>query len=84
MGGYFYILFIDFMLKGKSLLRHTNLFIYLFIYLLFIYLFIYLFILYINYIIHCKVKRDNHQAPKIAGVHGNKKYPKKIRIKIYK
>ena len=39
---------------------------------------------YINYIIHCKIKRDNQQAPKIVRVPGNKTKPKKVRIKIYK
>ena len=28
---------------------------------------------YINCIINCKIKRDNHQVPKIARVPGNKK-----------
>ena len=43
-----------------------------------------LFLVYINYIIHCKIKRDNHQVPKILRVPVNKANPKKIRIKIYK
>ena len=50
---------------------------------MYIYLSIYIYI-YINYIIHCKIKRDNHQVPKIVRVPGNKTNPKKIRIKIYK
>ena len=36
------------------------------------------------YITHCKIKRDNHQVPKIVRIPGNKANPKKIRIKIYK
>ena len=45
-----------------------------------------LFFLYINinYIIHCKIKKDNHQVPKIVRVPRNKINPKKIRLKIYK
>ena len=39
---------------------------------------------YIYYIIHCKIKRNNHQVPEIVRVPENKKNPKKIRIKIYK
>ena len=35
-------------------------------------------------IMHCKIKTDNNQVPKIVGVPGNKTNPKKIRIKIYK
>ena len=42
------------------------------------------FFFFINYIIHCKIKRDNHQVPKIVRVHRNKINPKKIRLKIYK
>ena len=34
---------------------------------------------YINYIIHCKIKRDNHQVPKIVRVPKNKTNPKKIK-----
>ena len=30
-----------------------------------------------NYIIHSKIKRDNHQVPKIVRVGGNKTNPKK-------
>ena len=33
--------------------------------------------LYINYIIHCKIKKDNPQLPKIIRVPGNKTNPKK-------
>ena len=33
--------------------------------------------LYINYIMHCKIKRDNHQIPKIVRVPRNKTNPKK-------
>ena len=33
---------------------------------------------------HCKIKKDNHQVPKIAKVPTNKTNPKKIRLKIYK
>ena len=40
--------------------------------------------IHIYYIIHCKIKRDNHQVPKIVRVPGNKTNPKKIRIKICK
>ena len=47
----------------------------------FIYIYIYI---YISYIIHCKIKKDNHQAPKIVRVPSNKINPKKIRLKIYK
>ena len=43
-------------------------------------LYIYIYI-YINYIKHCKTKRDNHQVLKIVRVPGNKLNPKKIRIK---
>ena len=32
---------------------------------------------YKNYIIHCKIKKDNHQVPKIIRVPGNKTNPKK-------
>ena len=39
---------------------------------------------YVNYIIHCKIKKYNHQVPKIVTVPGNKTNPKKIRLKIYK
>ena len=39
---------------------------------------------YINYIIHCKIKIDNDEVPKIVRAPGNKTNPKKIRIKIYK
>ena len=38
----------------------------------------------INYIIHCKIKKDNHQVHKIVRVPRNKINPKKIRLKIYK
>ena len=31
---------------------------------------------------HCKIKRGNHQVPKIVRVLRNKTNPKKIRIKI--
>ena len=44
----------------------------------------YIHMYFINYIIHRKIKRDNHQVPKIVTVPGNKTNPKKIRIKIYK
>ena len=37
-----------------------------------------------NYIIHCKIKKDNHQEPKIVRVPGNKTNPTKIGIKICK
>ena len=37
------------------------------------------FFFYINYIIHCKIKKDNHQVPKIIRVPGNKRNPKKIK-----
>ena len=30
-----------------------------------------------NYIIHCKIEKDNHQIPKIIRVPGNKTNPKK-------
>ena len=33
----------------------------------------------INYIIHCKIKRDNHQVPKIGRVPWNKTNPKKTK-----
>ena len=33
----------------------------------------------VNYIIHCKIKRDNHQVPKIVRVPKNKTNPKKIK-----
>ena len=36
-----------------------------------------IFFLYINYILHCKIKRDNHQVPKIVRVSRNKINPKK-------
>ena len=39
---------------------------------------------YLNYIIHCKIRRDNHQVPKIVKVPENKTNPKKIGPKIYK
>ena len=32
-----------------------------------------------NYIIHCKIKRHNHQVPKTVRVPGNKTNPKKIK-----
>ena len=35
--------------------------------------------IYINYIIHCKIKRHNHQVPKTVRVPGNKTNPKKIK-----
>ena len=47
-----------------------------YIYILYIYIYI--------YIIHHKIKLDNHQVSKIVMAPGNKKNPKKIRIKIYK
>ena len=34
-----------------------------------------------NYIIHSKIKRDNHQVPKIVRVGGNKTNPKKRKEK---
>ena len=34
-------------------------------------------VLYINYIIHSKIKKDNHHVPKIVRVTGNKANPKK-------
>ena len=37
------------------------------------------FYIYINYIIHCKIKKDNHQVPKIIRAPGNKTNPKKIK-----
>ena len=40
--------------------------------------------IYINYIIHCKIKSDNHHVPKIVRVPRNKTNLKKIRIKIDK
>ena len=43
-----------------------------------------IFFSYIHYIIHCKIKRDNHQVPKITRVPRNKTNSKKIKIKIYK
>ena len=39
-----------------------------------IYIYIYI---YKNYIIHCKIKKNNHQVPKIIRVPGNKTNPKK-------
>ena len=36
-------------------------------------------IFYINYIIQCKIKKDNHQVPKIIRVVGNKTNPEKIK-----
>ena len=45
---------------------------------------IFFFLIYINHIIHCKIKRRNHKAPTIVTVPGKKTNPKKIRIKIYK
>ena len=33
----------------------------------------------INYIIHCKIKKDNHQVPKIIWVPRNKTNPKIIK-----
>ena len=33
--------------------------------------------IYVNHIIHCKIKRDNQQVPKIVRVPGNKTNPKK-------
>ena len=38
--------------------------------------FIFIYI-YVNHIIHCKIKRDNQQIPKIVRVPGNKTNPKK-------
>ena len=38
--------------------------------------------IYINYIIRCKIKKDNQQVPKIIRVPGNKTNPKKIKKKI--
>ena len=35
--------------------------------------------IYINYIIHCKIKRHNYQVPKTVRVPGNKTNPKKIK-----
>ena len=35
----------------------------------------------INYVIHCRIKRDNHQVPKIVRVPGNKTNPKKRKEK---
>lgn len=31
---------------------------------------------YIKYIIHCEIKRDNHQVPKIVTIPGNEKKKK--------
>ena len=42
-------------------------------------MFLYAFFIYINYIIHCKIIRHNHQIPKIVRVPGNKTNPKKIK-----
>ena len=44
-------------------------------------MYIYIYI-YINYIIHYKIKRDNHQVAKIVIVSGIKTNPKKIKLKI--
>ena len=44
----------------------------------------YFILFYINYIIHCKIKKGNHQVPKIIRVPRNKINPKKITLKIYK
>ena len=33
--------------------------------------------IYVNHIIHCKIKRDNQQVPKIVRVPGNKTNPTK-------
>ena len=41
----------------------------------------YFFFNYINYIIHCKTKRYNHQVPKTVRVPENKTNPKKIKEK---
>ena len=35
--------------------------------------------MYINYIIHCKIKRHNQQVSKAVRVPGNKTNPKKIK-----
>ena len=43
-----------------------------------LYIYIYMNI-YMNYIIHCKIKRHNHQVPKTVRVPGNKTNPKKIK-----
>ena len=41
-------------------------------------MYIYIYIcMYINYIIHCKIKKGNHQVPKIIRVPGNKTNPNK-------
>ena len=45
--------------------------------------FFYIYI-YINYIIHSKIKKDDHQVPKIIRVPGNITNPKKRKEKIYK
>ena len=37
--------------------------------------------IYINYNIHCKIKRHNYQVPKTVRVPGNKTNPKKIKEK---
>ena len=36
-------------------------------------------LVYINYIIQCKIKKGNHQVPKIIRVVGNKTNPEKIK-----
>ena len=43
-------------------------------------IFVFLF-LYINYIMHCKIKRENHQVPNIVRVPGNKTNAKKRKEK---
>ena len=43
-----------------------------------------IFLIYINYIIHCKIKKDNLQVPKIIRVPENKTNPKKRKEKTYK
>ena len=45
------------------------------------YKYIYIYYIHINYIIHCKFKRDNHQAHKVIRLPGNKTNPKKTKQK---
>ena len=40
--------------------------------------FVYIYI-YMNYIIDCKIKKDNHQVPKMVRVPGNKTNPKRTK-----
>ena len=51
---------------------------------LFFYFYFYFLIFYVNYIMHCKIKRDNHKVPKIEEFTGIKQILRKEKKKFTK